>query len=120
FFLYVLSHAILLFISYFLRECRLNYFPSFPTRRSSDLCMACSLTIINKTEKAGLAIPAKLHIIERKRPGSRRQLKCCGRKQYVEDRKSTRLNSSRVSISYAVFCLLKKKTVTNAVLHVSN
>src|SRR5207253_11016703 len=30
----------------------------------------------------------------------------CGR----EDRKSTRLNSSHVAISYAVFCLKKKKT----------
>src|SRR5207249_10770496 len=28
------------------------------------------------------------------------------------DRKSTRLNSSHVSISYAVFCLKKKKTTT--------
>src|SRR5699024_11447794 len=32
---------------------------------------------------------------------------------YVEDRKSTRLNSSHVSISYAVFCLKKKKKITN-------
>src|SRR5699024_12174217 len=31
-----------------------------------------------------------------------------------EDRKSTRLNSSHVSISYAVFCLKKKKT-TNSI-----
>src|SRR5699024_12014672 len=29
------------------------------------------------------------------------------------DRKSTRLNSSHVSISYAVFCLKKKKNVTS-------
>src|SRR5437660_6200433 len=28
----------------------------------------------------------------------------------TEDRKSTRLNSSHVAISYAVFCLKKKKT----------
>src|SRR5690606_41629620 len=28
----------------------------------------------------------------------------------LEDRKSTRLNSSHVKISYAVFCLKKKKT----------
>src|SRR5207249_6030687 len=28
----------------------------------------------------------------------------------LKDRKSTRLNSSHVSISYAVFCLKKKKT----------
>src|SRR5437868_10337901 len=29
----------------------------------------------------------------------------------VRDRKSTRLNSSHVSISYAVFCLKKKKSI---------
>src|SRR4051812_49708422 len=29
--------------------------------------------------------------------------------QVVQDRKSTRLNSSHMSISYAVFCLKKKK-----------
>src|SRR6266496_5408592 len=33
------------------------------------------------------------------------------------DRKSTRLNSSHVEISYAVFCLKKKKKKTNAVYH---
>src|SRR5207249_8161283 len=36
------------------------------------------------------------------------------------DRKSTRLNSSHVSISYAVFCLKKKKKnmkITNILLH---
>src|SRR5690349_23847201 len=31
------------------------------------------------------------------------------RRLHVEDRKSTRLNSSHVEISYAVFCLKKKK-----------
>src|SRR5690625_5907200 len=31
------------------------------------------------------------------------------RRSYFEDRKSTRLNSSHVAISYAVFCLKKKK-----------
>src|SRR2546428_7466640 len=38
--------------------------------------------------------------------GSRR----CWRRLYVSDRKSTRLNSSHDQISYAVFCLKKKKT----------
>src|SRR5690606_40308238 len=33
--------------------------------------------------------------------------------QRGEDRKSTRLNSSHVKISYAVFCLKKKKNKTN-------
>src|SRR5690348_17551001 len=34
----------------------------------------------------------------------------------LEDRKSTRLNSSHPSISYAVFCLKKKKSSAAAVL----
>src|SRR3989442_11791991 len=33
----------------------------------------------------------------------------------LEDRKSTRLNSSHVRISYAVFCLKKKKKVVQCV-----
>src|SRR5438067_7355306 len=37
----------------------------------------------------------------------------------VEDRKSTRLNSSHVSISYAVFCLKKKKKKDRNVFRVS-
>src|SRR5437870_9453902 len=31
----------------------------------------------------------------------------------IEDRKSTRLNSSHVAISYAVFCLKKKNNIVN-------
>src|SRR5256885_3411068 len=34
----------------------------------------------------------------------------CGGKSNISDRKSTRLNSSHLVISYAVFCLKKKKT----------
>src|SRR5437868_13264941 len=36
--------------------------------------------------------------------------------EILEDRKSTRLNSSHVSISYAVFCLKKKKTAIHSTL----
>src|SRR3712207_7065425 len=35
------------------------------------------------------------------------------RKERCEDRKSTRLNSSHANISYAVFCLKKKKKIKN-------
>src|SRR5690242_21618587 len=35
----------------------------------------------------------------------------------VEDRKSTRLNSSHMSISYAVFCLKKKTTLTIHIIY---
>src|SRR5690625_6727177 len=37
-----------------------------------------------------------------------------GHQPQREDRKSTRLNSSHVAISYAVFCLKKKRTPTPA------
>src|SRR2546427_4626388 len=37
-----------------------------------------------------------------------------GQRRGSEDRKSTRLNSSHSQISYAVFCLKKKKTAKHA------
>src|SRR5436309_4971405 len=41
-----------------------------------------------------------------------------GAKAFLEkDRKSTRLNSSHVKISYAVFCLKKKNTFGHSVVH---
>src|SRR5438067_7823035 len=42
--------------------------------------------------------------------GGQRQRVAMGRGKRCRDRKSTRLNSSHVSISYAVFCLKKKNT----------
>src|SRR5215211_4811683 len=36
---------------------------------------------------------------------------------FTVDRKSTRLNSSHTVISYAVFCLKKKKTTLNTAMH---
>src|SRR3989442_7558364 len=36
----------------------------------------------------------------------------------LRDRKSTRLNSSHVRISYAVFCLIKKITTLSDILHI--
>src|SRR5690625_6458587 len=41
----------------------------------------------------------------------------CNLLPFVQDRKSTRLNSSHVAISYAVFCLKKKKINNAKVLH---
>src|SRR5438034_4323868 len=59
---------------------------SFPTRRSSDL-RADSQTLLIRVD------PSQLHPL----PGR------------GTDRKSTRLNSSHTVISYAVFCLKKKR-----------
>src|SRR5690606_41379907 len=49
-------------------------------------------------------------------PPAEKQLKArfsfsCGFPVFKKDRKSTRLNSSHVKISYAVFCLKKKKKI---------
>src|SRR5688500_20162099 len=60
---------------------------SFPTRRSSDLSHARPTT--PRRRRGGDAD------VEGERP---------------QDRKSTRLNSSHLVISYAVFCLKKKKS----------
>src|SRR5690349_22409625 len=48
--------------------------------------------------------PSGRHASGLRRPGSPTR----------EDRKSTRLNSSHVEISYAVFCLKKKKSTSSA------
>src|SRR5699024_11972347 len=92
---------------------------SFPTRRSSDLCSKEYLTQILKDE---LGCPGYVRsdwggikkIKERhKLARTDEQAICMALNngldvQGIEDRKSTRLNSSHVSISYAVFCLKKQ------------
>src|SRR3712207_7316350 len=52
---------------------------------------------------------------DRQDPGPRRQLgrRVRGARPRRRDRKSTRLNSSHANISYAVFCLKKKKKIPN-------
>src|SRR5206468_11765699 len=93
---------------------------SFPTRRSSDLIStpaarcaprACSgfaaraLTRhLRSCAVKARAEPPTLHTC---RGASLQRLR-------RRDRKSTRLNSSHDQISYAVFCLKKKKTTTRA------
>src|SRR5690349_24511769 len=76
---------------------------SFPTRRSSDLASQIRglqrdlVGITNPRAAAGYGRSTRLRMVA----GPHRPA----------DRKSTRLNSSHVEISYAVFCL-KKKTET--------
>src|SRR5699024_12760734 len=68
---------------------------SFPTRRSSDL-RTCP-------------VPAGPDPVRVRWPPRRRGRSRASGTGRGGDRKSTRLNSSHVSISYAVFCLKKKK-----------
>src|SRR5437764_15157639 len=73
---------------------------SFPTRRSSDLCARRPR---QSPRGQGAVRDLKKTLEERaRRRASRRDAESL-------DRKSTRLNSSHRCISYAVFCLKKKK-----------
>src|SRR5690606_41469525 len=79
---------------------------SFPTRRSSDLGNAASLLapslakrlVSSKSSSGGFSAVSS----------SRKVATVSRRSADRVDRKSTRLNSSHVKISYAVLCLKKK------------
>src|SRR5690606_41523657 len=85
---------------------------SFPTRRSSDL-LRCELVAEIRYEHVMAGRLRHGGRLVRFRPD--RTPESCTYVQLEEvppaelDRKSTRLNSSHVKISYAVFCLKKKK-----------
>src|SRR3989442_3015601 len=67
-------------------------------------------------ERSGFVVHRHAQRLERAR-GDVRPLRPRGaRHGGPEDRKSTRLNSSHVRISYAVFCLKKKKTCNEMLL----
>src|SRR5699024_12710438 len=79
---------------------------SFPTRRSSDLC--CDLIPRKLLRAVKLVVALQIDPELRRGPEVLRDLGGV----LDQDRKSTRLNSSHVSISYAVFCLKKKRAVS--------
>src|SRR5204862_7777447 len=88
---------------------------SFPTRRSSDL-HRCSTRRPLKLYRYRPLRPARRRgpIVKRLLPFPLLATAIFGMwvllTGFSLDRKSTRLNSSHVEISYAVFCLKKKKT----------
>src|SRR5207249_10113304 len=93
---------------------------SFPTRRSSDLaCLVFALVAVPlgaQPRRGGRAagsllavvLIAAYYLLLILGAGLAREGKIS---PAAGDRKSTRLNSSHVSISYAVFCLKKKKLI---------
>src|SRR5690242_21571220 len=64
-----------------------------------------------RSERDGLEVVAQPGLEQRLPRGDDRGR--AGAHPDDQDRKSTRLNSSQMSISYAVFCLKKKKQRTN-------
>src|SRR5207249_12339463 len=93
---------------------------SFPTRRSSDLFAGDSLRATVEARYLFGAPMARAAVswVARQQPISPWALRIPGAEGYYLDRKSTRLNSSHVSISYAVFCLKKKKTMTKTMTEI--
>src|SRR5207244_13000964 len=93
---------------------------SFPTRRSSDLSagsevadeVAAKIVGLEPVEEDRLArVGSRVQVTVDE---SRRHELARGLDPALDgDRKSTRLNSSHQIISYAVFCLKKKKTTQN-------
>src|SRR5207253_10274091 len=79
---------------------------SFPTRRSSDLGSSSSTS--SRSPPCWPCWPGTKASVASERPTRR----CSS-----TDRKSTRLNSSHVAISYAVFCLKKKNNRTDTDLN---
>src|SRR5699024_11447752 len=105
--------SVLSVLTYLVPSCRILVFCSFPTRRSSDLG---SRTVPCRE----VWLPALFRPVPRSGGEVRRARSATGRRlprrpapdagggvDVRSDRKSTRLNSSHVSISYAVFCLKK-------------
>src|SRR5699024_11288622 len=85
--------------------------PPFPTRRSSDLELGAHalipiglILVLRPGAASGFAhAPVdQRHALGAERMADRIRV------EIAQDQKSTRLNSSHVSISYAVFCLKKK------------
>src|SRR5207248_11423153 len=98
-------------LPYFLFTCSNppRHLLSFPTRRSSDLP---SMPAQRGELVAGCRVPNLDHPILAAGGDALAILRERGTDEAVvpaEDRKSTRLNSSHRTISYAVFCLKKKK-----------
>src|SRR5690242_20959187 len=86
----------------------------FPTRRSSDLVETSDDE--HRRERVFVAVAQTgrvirdqpVHVFDRRMNADCLPLDHDGDRLRDGDRKSTRLNSSHMSISYAVFCLKKK------------
>src|SRR5690606_42052189 len=93
------------------------FLPYYPTRRSSDLPSRPRTRRLRRPEgrrrerRPGIGATAHADHAGRRRPrrrGRDRPGPGHAREDGAEDRKSTRLNSSHVKTSYAVFCMKKK------------
>src|SRR5699024_11523874 len=90
-----------------------SLFPYTTLFRSLDLMYSTSLQMVNDVFNGFIAEDTKLAAKVFKLDETLNSINRNASSTVTEliDRKSTRLNSSHVSISYAVFCLKKKKNI---------
>src|SRR5690606_41997886 len=104
----------------YLSHCHRDPHPlqSFPTRRSSDLTFAEGTVdqridiSPNETKEVDFQLNTNIYkflVNDSIRNDIQEYITATQQQLEKKDRKSTRLNSSHVKISYAVFCLKKKK-----------
>src|SRR5690606_41719609 len=86
--------------------------PSFPTRRSSDLHRARGVNGPHRVVRPRDLLLIGVHVRTVAQQIDQVDVGELVLNRPNLDRKSTRLNSSHVKISYAVFCLKKKKAVS--------
>src|SRR5690625_1470346 len=80
-------------------------------RQIKDLVPYCDADLLLAgfhTPTGAIVDPVRAGALMREQAEQRGVLTVCAETEVVEDRKSTRLNSSHVAISYAVFCLNNK------------
>src|SRR5690606_40529248 len=106
-------HSVGVIISFFYWCAEYCEIHSFPTRRSSDL--GIDTKRIQVVDKSGMFASIFIDTEETTFDLSDQPLD-----EAKEDRKSTRLNSSHVKISYAVFCLKKKTKINISVVKTWN
>src|SRR2546427_7730066 len=87
------------------RPPRSTLFPYTTLFRSALVVLAMLALIVRQTRRGAARRPEDADMDE--------VLLTPAQRAMAEDRKSTRLNSSHSQISYAVFCLKKKKKKTN-------
>src|SRR5690606_41626105 len=109
-----LHPALLFFTQYYGDDPHLS---SFPTRRSSDLSKQQQRTP-RLASTASTQTNHRIRAIPNRKARSAWQSCGCDIQGAHSDRKSTRLNSSHVKISYAVFRLKKKNNLSAQSLYI--
>src|SRR5690554_7141169 len=116
FFFFVLSFFFFFFFFFFLlirRPPRSTLFPYTTLFRSSGLAFGFGFVVPVQHGWCPLSVKPAILVRFFELRGCRFPLSLALSRRGRGDRKSTRLNSSHVRISYAVFCLKKKKKQQN-------